>query len=236
MTLPVVPVVDTGVDDALALVVAARHPALRLCGVICTAGNVPLGRVVTNTSYVLDLLGVQVPRATGAARRLDGAEFAIRNVHGADGLAGLGPPAAAAVATAPRVTSSGRAVVPPEAVVVSLGPLTSVAELPPRRVVASYARPGEANHVMDPAAAALVTVEYVDVAPYPLKLSADPARRPKPATKLGRLVHGLLAHQAGRGAGLGDAAVMLSLAEPSLDPAHREGRVRALAEAGATRG
>lgn len=228
MTLAVVPVVDTGVDDALALVIAARHPALRLRGVICTAGNVPLGRVVANTSYVLGLLDARVPMAAGATRRLDGTEFAVRDGHGPDGLAGLRATAGSPVGTAPPTTAAAEALVPPGVVVVSLGPLTSVVELPPRRVVASYARPGEANHDMDPAAAALVAVEHADVAHHPLELSAGPAGPPERSTGAARLVDGLLAHQAGRGAGLGDAAVMLLLAEPALDPAHRERRIRSL--------
>jgi hypothetical protein len=229
MTLAVVPVVDTGVDDALALVVAARHPALRLRGVICTAGNVPLGRVVANTAYVLGLLDARVPMAAGAARRLDGTEFLVRDVHGPDGLAGLRAPAGSAVSTALPTTATLEALVTPDVVVVSLGPLTSVVGLPPRRVVASYARPGAANHDMDPAAAALVAVEHADVVHHPLELPAGPAVTPERSTEVARLVDGLLAHQAGRGAGLGDAAVMLLLAERTLDPAHRERRLRSLA-------
>ena len=41
--------VDTGVDDALALLLAARASQLNVKGVTCVAGNVPIEKVVTNT-------------------------------------------------------------------------------------------------------------------------------------------------------------------------------------------
>lgn len=263
MTLPVVPVVDTGVDDALALVVAARHPRLRLVGVVCTAGNVRLDQVIVNTAYVLDLLGARVPLAIGAARRMDGADFAVHTVHGRDGLAGLRPgswPVSPArdQGTGPgelvgpgalggpgELAASPASVAPPDAVVVSLGPLTSLVGTPPRRIVASYARPGEANYEMDPAAAEQVfadhvalehvgveqvTVEYAVAEP--VNVTRRPPAVPATATSdLPRLVDGLLTHQARRGAWLGDAAVMLSLAEPNSDPAGWVHCVRSLAAA-----
>lgn len=225
MMLPVVPVVDTGVDDALALVVAARHPRFALRGVVCSAGNVPLRRVLANTALVLRTLDVDVPVAAGADRRLDGTPFPERDAHGPDGLAGLAsgrtPPIA--LAGTPSEIAAG-------AVVVSLGPLTTLAAVAADRIVASYARPGEANHAMDPAAAAGVGYQPVDVPPHRL---ADVMDRPvEPArTPVGRLVDALLAHQLARDAGLGDAAVMLALAEPESDPAGWARRLIELADA-----
>lgn len=213
--LPVVAVVDTGVDDALALLVAVRHPALDLRGVICTAGNVPLERVWANTLYVLRLLGADVvTAAAGADRRLDGRPFPVRGVHGPDGLAGLGPPADAGRPPVPGEPAP----VPPGAVVVSLGPLTALNALGAVRVVASYARPGEANHAMDPAAAAQVAVEHMDVPPHPMPGIRTVEALGRSAGPVARLAAGLLRHQATRGAGLGDAAVVLRLAEPDLPP------------------
>ncbi|HEX6328577.1 MAG TPA: nucleoside hydrolase [Jiangellaceae bacterium] len=222
MSLPVVAVVDTGVDDALALVVAARHPGLDLRGVVCTAGNAPLERVLANTHHVLDLLDARVPVAIGAARSLNGLRFAGRSVHGPDGLAGLGP-----VGT---IVASDRAVpaaelITPDAVIVCLGPLTSLVGLPIGRVVASYAHPGEANYQMDPAAARAVAAERADVPDHPVSIT--PGESP-----LGVLVAGLLQHQVHRAAGLGDAAVMLGLAEPNLRPQHWTRRIQLLAAEG----
>jgi Inosine-uridine preferring nucleoside hydrolase len=226
VTQPVALVVDTGVDDALALVVAARHPRLDLRGVVCTAGNVQLSRVLANTRFVLDLLGADVPVAVGAEDRSDGTPFPERDVHGVDGLAGLAVGASPVLGQLPTPAE----VVTTGTVVVSLGPLTAVRGLAAARVVASYARPGEANHAMDPAAAAGVRYEPVDVPPHPLDEAA--VRGPRTGGAPGRrLAAALLAYQRDRRAGLGDAAVMLMLAEPELEPARWARRVIELASA-----
>ncbi|GAA1941347.1 nucleoside hydrolase [Agromyces allii] len=89
MPIPVILDVDTGVDDALALLVAARHPGLDLLGVSCVAGNVSLDRVVENTLRVLAAAGrTDVPVAAGARRPLIEAARAA-TVHGTDGLGGV---------------------------------------------------------------------------------------------------------------------------------------------------
>ena len=49
MSVPVILDVDTGVDDALAIMFAVRHPGLDLLGISCVAGNAPLAQVVDNT-------------------------------------------------------------------------------------------------------------------------------------------------------------------------------------------
>ncbi|MGH8824181.1 MAG: nucleoside hydrolase [Jiangellaceae bacterium] len=217
MPVRVVLVVDTGVDDALALMVAARHPDLDLCGVICTGGNVPLRRVLANTVHVLGVLGVAAPVASGADRRLDGTPFAVRAEHGSDGLAGLAPPSPDLAKTWPPPG----AVASRDAVTVSLGPLTSLVGLVTGRVVASYARTGEANHGLDPVAAGVIAssgrvVDHVDAGDGVLAGDvAGPLSRVD--DRLCRLAGGLLAHQARRGAGLGDAAALLRVAEPELD-------------------
>lgn len=230
MTLPVVPVVDTGVDDALALVVAALAPSVELCAVVCTAGNVSLDRVLVNTRVVLDLLRCDVPVAMGAEHRLDGTPFPARGVHGADGLAGMASMAAMA---GPASAGGSRSllaadVVPADAVVVSLGPLTPMVGLAAGRVVASYARPGEVNYAMDPRAADAVTYEPVDVPPHSVSKAAVGAAG-SGGGSLHRLVSALLAHRVARGTGLGDAAVMLMLAEPALEPAEWAHRLVELA-------
>src|SRR6476660_1897905 len=66
--VPVVLDVDTGVDDACALLLAARHPALDLRAVTCVGGNATVDDVVANTLTVLDVAGrADVPVARGAA-------------------------------------------------------------------------------------------------------------------------------------------------------------------------
>ncbi|MFD8912032.1 nucleoside hydrolase [Streptomyces sp. NPDC059575] len=93
---PAVPVIidcDTGVDDALALLFAVRHPGLDLRAVTCVAGNTDVDGVVRNTLTVLERAGAaDVPVARGAERPL--LEPArIAHWHGTDGMGDLGLPA-----------------------------------------------------------------------------------------------------------------------------------------------
>lgn len=87
MPLPVLIDCDTGVDDALALLLAARSPALKILGVTCVAGNVGLGAVVPNTLTVLDAAQrPEIPVAAGYDRPLVAAFENASHVHGEDGL------------------------------------------------------------------------------------------------------------------------------------------------------
>ena len=93
-SLPVVLDVDTGVDDACALLLAALHPRLDLRAVTCVGGNAPLADVVRNTLVVLETAGRgDVPVGIGAARPLLDEPVDARHVHGEDGMADLGMPA-----------------------------------------------------------------------------------------------------------------------------------------------
>ncbi len=100
--VPVVLDVDTGVDDACALLLAALHPRLDLKAVTCVGGNVGVDQVVRNTLTVLAAAGREdVPVAGGAARPLLEPAREARHVHGEDGLGdldhdALGLPAVAA--------------------------------------------------------------------------------------------------------------------------------------------
>lgn len=93
--LPVILDVDTGVDDACALLLAARHPSLDLRAVSCVGGNAPVDDVVRNTLIALHAAGRDdVPVARGADRPLLETPVDARHVHGEDGMGDLGwPPA-----------------------------------------------------------------------------------------------------------------------------------------------
>jgi pyrimidine-specific ribonucleoside hydrolase len=93
VAVPVILDVDTGVDDACALLLAARHPGLDLRAVSCVAGNAPVDDVVRNTLTVLEAAGrADVPVARGAQRPLLEAPRPARHVHGDDGMGDLGLP------------------------------------------------------------------------------------------------------------------------------------------------
>jgi hypothetical protein len=62
--------VDTGTDDAVALMLAALHPDLELIGATTVAGNVPVAVGTENSLRVLDHIGAPVPVYQGVAQPL----------------------------------------------------------------------------------------------------------------------------------------------------------------------
>ena len=84
---------DPGIDDALALLLAAASPELELLGVTCVAGNRPLAATADNACRVLDLAGRHaVPVHAGCSRPLAHGEPRCNLVHGEDGLGGVALP------------------------------------------------------------------------------------------------------------------------------------------------
>jgi inosine-uridine nucleoside N-ribohydrolase len=82
--------VDTGTDDALAILYALRHPDLDVLGISCVSGNVNVDQVVTNTCKVLDAAGAgEIPVAAGAAQPLIERARRAGGSHGLDGLGGI---------------------------------------------------------------------------------------------------------------------------------------------------
>ena len=88
---PVVIDTDTGVDDALAIVLALRSPELRVELMTTVAGNAGLRAVTDNARRMLALLDPEEPPrlVRGAARPLRGRLNTAPDIHGDDGLAGL---------------------------------------------------------------------------------------------------------------------------------------------------
>ncbi|MDX3575698.1 MULTISPECIES: nucleoside hydrolase [unclassified Streptomyces] len=92
--IPVIIDCDTGVDDALALLFAVRHPGLDVRAVTCVAGNTDVDGVVRNTLTVLEHAGAgDIPVARGAERPLIEPVRTASHVHGQDGMGDLGLPA-----------------------------------------------------------------------------------------------------------------------------------------------
>ncbi len=80
--------VDTGIDDAVALLMALRAPDVSVAGVSVVAGNVPVDVGLENTRRVLDLAGAppEVAVARGAERPLIEPLQTAEHVHGESGL------------------------------------------------------------------------------------------------------------------------------------------------------
>jgi pyrimidine-specific ribonucleoside hydrolase len=87
---PILLDVDTGTDDALAILYAVRHPDLEVIGISCVAGNSSVEQVVTNTLKVLDAADAPyIPVARGAAHPMVEASRPGSAFHGVDGLGGI---------------------------------------------------------------------------------------------------------------------------------------------------
>ena len=131
MATPLILDVDTGIDDAIALLYAAASPEVELIGATCVAGNVAVDQVAENTLVVLEragLAGVEV--AVGAERPLARALPAARAGHGPHGL-GRATPGSPVGAPSPRSAWELIATLarerPGEILLVATGPLTNVA-------------------------------------------------------------------------------------------------------------
>ncbi|MGW4323428.1 nucleoside hydrolase [Streptomyces sp. NPDC004684] len=130
---PVIIDCDTGVDDALALLFAVRHPGLDLRAVTCVAGNTDVDQVVRNTLTVLEQAGSPpVPVARGAERPLIEPVRTAHHVHGHDGMGDLGLPAPRrAAADVDAVTLLRREILasPRPVTLIPTAPLTNIALL-----------------------------------------------------------------------------------------------------------
>ncbi|PPL19774.1 nucleoside hydrolase [Microterricola pindariensis] len=187
---PVILDVDTGIDDALALMLAGLSPALDVRAVTCVGGNVHLEQVVQNTLQVLELIGRRdIPVAAGARQPLLESPIDASYIHGSNGVADAVLPAASrqpegvhAVELLRRTLQDADAPV----TIIALAPLTNIAlfvtmypELLPRieRIVFMGGAVGAGNATAsaefnvwhDPEAAAIVLRSGVATTMYGLE-------------------------------------------------------------------
>jgi len=133
---PLILDVDTGIDDMIALLIAATSPEINLRGVTCVAGNVEIHHVARNTGKILRMVGRgDVPVSIGAARPLQRRLRTAPDTHGPTGtgyveLRGedrqLGTTEYTAI-PASRYLGAHVSRHPGEMTVVALGPLTNLA-------------------------------------------------------------------------------------------------------------
>ena len=130
MAVPLILDVDTGVDDALAILYAVASPEVDLVACTCVNGNVELDLVVRNTLAVLEAAGrSDVEVAAGASIPLKEPEKHGYEIHGPEGLGN-------AVVPEPIGEVSSRGAIEllleesrrhPDLMLVTTGPLTNVA-------------------------------------------------------------------------------------------------------------
>jgi purine nucleosidase len=124
---------DTGIDDALALLLATATPEAQLLGVSTVAGNCSLEDATANTLGVLALADANdIPVHAGASQPLAEPLHLAPSIHGTDGLGGLRPmlPALRRRATSLSAVEAVRRACHEHArhlVLVATGPLTNLA-------------------------------------------------------------------------------------------------------------
>jgi len=125
--------VDTGTDDALAILYALGHPDLEVLGISCVAGNVAVDQVLINTCKVFDVASAgDIPVAAGAVQPLIERARRTGSPHGPDGLGGIQLPDTARRPSHTRAIELMHQLImaSPEPVsLVTLGPKTNVAML-----------------------------------------------------------------------------------------------------------
>ncbi|HEU5419914.1 MAG TPA: nucleoside hydrolase [Streptosporangiaceae bacterium] len=78
MTIRLLLDVDTGTDDAVAIMLAALHPDLELAAITTVNGNVPVKNCTDNTLRTLDFIGkASIPVYEGAAEPIARPDFPI---------------------------------------------------------------------------------------------------------------------------------------------------------------
>lgn len=121
---------DTASDDAVALIMAVRNPAISVETITVVAGNVALDQAIQNAMYTLSLCDADVPVYGGMSKPLIRDLSTADHVHGKDGMSDLGlplhgftPESTHAVPTLIEKIAAH----PDEITLVCLGPLTNIA-------------------------------------------------------------------------------------------------------------
>lgn len=86
--------VDTGIDDALAIILAAKLCKEDVLGITVCGGNVKLEEATENTLRIAGLIGWNVPVYAGASKSITGSEFVhAYDYHGTNGICDVSLPA-----------------------------------------------------------------------------------------------------------------------------------------------
>jgi purine nucleosidase len=83
---------DTASDDAVGLIMAMRHPGVKIEAITVVAGNVPVDQGVQNALYTVELCQQSIPVYRGMAAPLVRPLMTAQFVHGQDGMGDIGLP------------------------------------------------------------------------------------------------------------------------------------------------
>lgn len=188
--MPIIIDTDPGIDDAIAILYALRHPALDVLAITTVAGNIGLSVTTRNAGRICALAGANTAIHSGAPAPLGREARPETGIHGNDGLGGVPfPKPAKAPTSTDAVAAMARLLhdnAPGSIDLHCLGPLTNLALLlradPAaakrlRRVIAmggAVNEPGnvgpraEFNIAHDPHAAAEVLAAGLDFTLIPL--------------------------------------------------------------------
>jgi inosine-uridine nucleoside N-ribohydrolase len=122
---------DPGVDDAMALLLLARHPDVELLGITAVFGNATIETTTRNALFLKQTFGISAPVVRGAAAPLGAPASAPPTfVHGDNGLGGIDLGTVSAVAdprpAAQFIVDMVRAN-PGEITIVAVGRMTNLA-------------------------------------------------------------------------------------------------------------
>ncbi|XP_022625589.1 inosine-uridine preferring nucleoside hydrolase-like [Seriola dumerili] len=174
---------DTGVDDALAIMVAVAAPDVEILGITCCHGNTPLENVIKNTLRVLKVCNrLDIPVYRGCAKPLLARKQHAGDYHGKDGLGDVPDPDAPGLELLKKKAVQAMIKIvnqnPGEVTLVATAPLTNLAVAVqldpnfPKKLKALYLMGGninsrgnttacgEFNFVADPEAAYIVLDRY----------------------------------------------------------------------------
>lgn len=125
--------VDTGIDDAMAILYALAHPGITLEAITCVYGNIDVDTATRNTLALLEAAGrPDIPVATGCRRALTRPYTKKGSrIHGANGIGDVElpePVTAAQDIWGPDLIIELARKYPGEIVLVPVGPQTNVAQ------------------------------------------------------------------------------------------------------------
>jgi purine nucleosidase len=129
--IPVLLDCDPGIDDAIALLLAAASPEITLEAVTTVAGNRPVATTADNASRLLALAGRgDVPVHAGCAHAITAVQPRCNLVHGEDGLGGVALPKGKPLSEIHAVDAIANLLLsraPGTLTVIAVGPLTNLA-------------------------------------------------------------------------------------------------------------